>query len=291
MHLPVLKQEVLKYLDPQPNQNFIDCTAGEGGHSSLILKKIKPKGEILAIERDEDNVKKLREKNIENLIIVKGNYRFLKDIIKKENFKKISGIVFDLGMSSRHPDESGRGFSFGKNEILDMRYSPREKGITAWEIINQWPKENLEEIFKEYGEERFSKIIAQRIFEKRKKKTIHTTFDLTEVIQESIPDRFKGKKIHPATKVFQALRITVNQELENLKEVLPQALEVLEENGRMIVISFHSLEDRITKHFFKDEFKKQKLKLLTKKPVTADEEEIKNNPRSRSAKLRAIQKV
>ena len=291
MHLPVLKQEVLKYLDPKSDQNFIDCTAGEGGHSLAILEKIKPGGKILAIDRDESNIEILKKKNFKNLITIEGNYCFLEKIIRKENFKKISGVLFDLGMSSRHPDESGRGFSFRKNEPLDMRYSSQEKGITAWEIINQWPREDLEEIFKKYVEERLSKIIAQRIFEKRKKKTRNTTFDLIEIIQESIPNKFKGKKIHPATKVFQALRITVNQELENLKEVLPQAIEILEKEGKVVVISFHSLEDRIVKHFFKEKFKEGQVKILTKKPVIAGVEEIKNNPRSRSAKLRVVQKI
>ncbi len=291
MHIPVLKEEVLKFLDPKPNQNFIDCTLGSGGHTLEILKRIKPKGKVLGIDRDETNINKLKEKNFENLILVRSNYLFLKEIVEKEKFKDISGIIFDLGMSSYHVDESGKGFSFQKNEPLDMRYSTSDDFLTAEEIINNWDEKDLGFIFKEYGEERFSKIIAERIVEKRKNEPIKDTFRLSEIILESIPKRFQNKKIHPATKVFQALRITVNQELENLKNVLPESINVLNKDGKIVVISFHSLEDRIVKHFFKNLQKENKLEILTKKPVMAGEDEIKNNPRSRSAKLRSVRLI
>ncbi len=163
MHIPVLKEEVLKFLDPKPNENFIDCTVGDGGHSLAILEKIKPNGKVLAIDRDEKNIERLEKKKIENLILVRSNYLFLEEIIRKEKFKDISGIIFDLGMSSYHVDDSEKGFSFQKNEPLDMRYSLQEETLTAEEIINDWSQKDLEFIFKEYGEERFSKIIAERI--------------------------------------------------------------------------------------------------------------------------------
>ncbi len=295
MHLPVLKEEVLKYLDPKPNENFIDCTAGQGGHMIPILEKIGPKGRIMGIEINEQLYEKLKSKTKkfqERTTLINDSYSNLKETIEKEKFSSVSGILFDLGFSSWHMDESGTGFSFRKDEFLDMRYSTKEKDdIKAWDIINDWPKQELEEIFKKYGEERFSKIIAQRIIEKREIKKIDTTLDLSEIIKESIPLKFQKKKIHPATKVFQALRIVVNDELENLEKSLPQAIDVLKKNGRIVVISFHSLEDRIVKHFFKDLSKENKIKILTKKPIMADEQETEINPRSRSAKLRAIQLI
>ncbi len=290
MHIPVLKEEVLKYLNPKPNQNFIDCTIGSGGHAKAILEKTKPGGKVLGIDRDRENIGNLEKEKIENLILSEGNYSNLKEIIEKNNFKNISGVLLDLGYSSFHVDDSLRGFSFLKDEPLDMRYSYKDS-ITAEEIINKWSNKDLENIFKTYGEERFSKIIAQRIIEKREINPIKTTLQLVEIIKESIPKKFQSKKIHPATKVFQALRIEVNQELENLKEVLPQTIDVLQKNGRVVVISFHSLEDRIAKHFFKNLFKENKVELLTKKPVMADESEVQKNLRSRSAKLRAIRLI
>ena len=283
MHVSVLSQEVLEYLKPQSGENFIDCTINGGGHAEMILERIKPKGRLLGIEADPEIFKKIKKD--QQLITVNSNFVHLKEIVKERNFFPVSGILFDLGFSSWHVDESGKGFSFSKNEFLDMRYS--SDGITAWQIVNKSKEQELVSIFKEYGEERFSKIIARRIIERREKETIDTSLQLAEIIEESIPGKFKKGKIHPATRVFQALRIEVNQELENLKEVLPQAVEVLSPKGRIVVISFHSLEDRIVKHFFKN---RQDLEILTKKPVLAGEEEINNNMRSRSAKLRAAQK-
>ncbi len=294
MHTPVLKEEVLKYLDPKPNQNFIDCTAGEGGHMFALLEKTEPKGKVLGIEINEELYQKLKTKTKDfkdRVSLVNDSYTNLKEISERKKFTLVSGILFDLGFSSWHMDESEKGFSFRKDEFLDMRYSTKKENITAWEIINGWPKEELEEIFKKYGEERFSKIIAQRLIEKRKIKKINTTFELSEIIKESIPLKFHKKKIHPATKVFQALRITVNQEIENLENTLPQVMDVLGKKGKIVVISFHSLEDRIVKHFFKNLYKENEIKILTKKPVMAGEQEIKINPRSRSAKLRAIQLI
>ena len=193
-------------------------------------------------------------------------------------------------MSSWHLEESGRGFSFRKDEPLDMRFDP-EKELTAERIINYWSEKELEKIFREYGEERFSRRIAKRIFEQRKRGQIKTTFQLIEIIRESFPKKYKFGKTHFATRVFQALRIAVNDELENLKEALPRAIEVLKPEGRIIIISFHSLEDRIVKNFFRNEAKREKVKILTKKPIKASREETKKNKRARSAKLRAAEKI
>jgi len=276
------------------------------------------------------------------LILVCNNFVNLKEIVKKEKFQKVSGILLDLGMSSWHLEKSGKGFSFLRNEPLDMRYSPenpltplevngaRRKhkenkpltGLTAEKILNYWSLQEIERILKEYGEERFSQEIAKNIINFRKLRPIKITSQLVEIIKESIPQRFQHKRIHPATKTFQALRIAVNDELNNLEKVLLQSLDynppttsshfslrsewapILKPGGRLVIISFHSLEDRIVKNFFRDRasiyrsegeeedkvlFANQTLNILTKKPITPSIKEIKINPRSRSAKLRAAQ--
>ncbi len=292
IHIPVLQKEVLQYLDLKPNKNFIDCTIGEGGHTASILDKNKPNGKVLGIEIDLELYQKLKLQDLSRLILVNDSYTNLKKIVanlrlvsrreKKNSFGPISGILFDLGMSSWHLEDSGRGFSFMRNEPLDMRYNPRVNSLTAEEIVNNYSQEEIEKILKEYGEERLSKRIAKRIVKER---PIKTTFQLVEIIKKVTPRR---TKIHPATRTFQALRIAVNDELNNLRKVLPQAIEILAPEGRIVVISFHSLEDRIVKRFFKGE---KNIKIITKKPITANEEEIKINPRSRSAKLRAVVKI
>ncbi|GAI10311.1 unnamed protein product, partial [marine sediment metagenome] len=216
------------------------------------------------------------------------NFANLKEIVKRERFLAVSGILFDLGMSSWHLTEAGRGFSFLKNEPLDMRYSPQNP-LTAEKIVNYWSKSEIEKILREYGEERFAKKIAEKIIEVRKSKPIKTTFQLVEIVRKAVSSRYQPQKIHFATRTFQALRITVNDELNNLEKVLPQTLEILKPGGRLVVISFHSLEDKIVKNFYRDS-SPEKLKILTKKPIRPQKEEIKINPRSRSAKLRACQK-
>jgi len=297
MHIPVLQNEVLKYLDPKPNQNFIDATIGEGGHSAAILEKNAPKGKVLGIELDPELYEKLQaaklkvknEKLKNRLILVNDSFVNLKEIVKRERFLAVSGILFDLGMSSWHLEESGRGFSFLKNEPLDMRYSPQNP-LTAEKIVNYWSKPEMEKILEEYGEERFAKKIAEEIIEARQSKPIKTTSQLVEIIKKAVLSRYRHQKIHFATRTFQALRITVNDELNNLEKALPQTLEILKPGGRLVVISFHSLEDRIVKNFYRDS-SPEKLKILTKKPIRPTPEEIKINPRSRSAKLRAAIKL
>lgn len=284
MHIPVLKEEVMQYLNPKRNENFIDCTIGEGGHTFAILEKTGPSGKVLGIDKDNRNIKLVKDKakqnNFSNRLIAKeDNYINLKKIVQKEKFSKVSGFLFDLGMSSWHIDSSKRGFSFQKDEILDMRYSIKDE-LTAWDIVNSWPPEEIESILKSFAEEKFSKKITSAIISRRKIKKIDTAIDLAEIIKNIFP---KIKKIHPATKTFQAIRIAVNSELQNIKKALPDAIEILEEGGVISIISFHSLEDRIVKTFLKQS---EEITVITKKPVVPSPKEIINNARSRSAKLR-----
>jgi len=286
MHIPILQKEVIQYLDPKPNENFIDCTIGEAGHALAILEKTEPKGKILGIDADPEQIEncKLKIGNLKKRVtLVCDNYANLREIVKKYKFRPIHGILFDLGMSSWHLEESKRGFSFQRNEPLDMRYNPQNP-LTAEKVVNLWSKSEIDKILREYGEERFAEKIAQEIINQRKLKPIKRTFQLVEIIKKTTPSWYQHGRISPATRTFQALRIAVNDELENLKEVLPQTLEVLKPEGKLAIISFHSLEDRIAKNFFRDE---KKLKILTKKPLGPTLSEIKINPRSRSAKLRA----
>ncbi len=298
-HIPVLLKEVLEYLDPKANENFVDCTFGSGGHSAAILKKIQPDGKILGIEIDVELYKiqaakiKNQKSNIKNrVILINDSFVNLKKIVEENNFKPVNGILLDLGFSSWQMDESGRGFSFKKDEPLIMQYCSFNKFfLTAEYIINILPEKELVKIFQEYGEERFSRRIAKKICEQRKIKAIKTTFQLVEAIRQAIPAQFRHQRIHFATRVFQALRIAVNDELNNIKKVLPQAIEILEPSGKIAIISFHSLEDRIVKQFFKEQSKIGRLKIITKKPIVPTSEEVEKNPRSRSAKLRVAEKA
>jgi len=293
IHLPVLTKEIIQYLKAEPNKNFIDATFGQGGHTLAILEKTKPSGKVLAIEYDpilyrsvdiSQNIKK-------RLILVNDSYTNLEKIVKDHNFGPVHGILFDLGVSMWHFKKSKRGFSFQKNEILDMRINPYKEEVPAYKIINEYPEQEIEKILKEFGEERFAKRIAKAIVLQRKAKPILTTLELTKVIEEAVPRWYRRQKIHCATKVFQALRIAVNNELENIKKGLEQSLKVLNSGSRIVVISFHSLEDRLVKQFFKEKAKGNILKIITKKPITPSREEIIINPASRSAKLRVAELI
>lgn len=294
MHVPVLLKEVIDCLNPGPDENFVDCTLGEAGHSLAILEKNRPRGKVLGIERDPEILTNTKYKILDTryknrLVLVNDNFANLKEIVEKEKFGQVSGILLDLGISSWHLQESNRGFSFLKNEPLMMNLD--DKSQTAKEILNSWAKEDLERIFREYGQERFAKKISERICLARRAKPIETTLQLTEIIKRSVPANYERGRINPATRIFLALRIAVNQELENLEKTLPQTLEVLEKNGKVLVISFNSLEDGLVKRFFREKEKQGTIKILTKKPVVAGKKELKINPRSRSAKLRAAQKL
>lgn len=296
MHIPVLLNEVLKYLEPKPNENFIDATFGFGGHSLAILKKTGPDGRLLGIDADclaLEKFKQIKKSEIaqlgQRLKLICANFTELEEIAKQQSFKSANGILFDLGFSSWQIEESGRGFSFLRDEPLDMRYQTqnRQGSLTAEKIVNTWPEQEVQKILRDYGEERFARRIAGAICQERQKKSIKATGQLAEVIEKSVPASYRHGRLHSATRTFQALRIATNDELNNLKKGLKQALAILAPQGRLVVISFHSLEDRIVKHFFRQQKQAGNLEILTKKPIRPIEKEIKKNPRSRSAKLRA----
>lgn len=290
-HISVLVDEVIKYLSPRPGENFIDGTCGAAGHTEEILKEIGAEGKILCLDLDAESLRRAQvhfeKSEPEQLIFIEGNFADIEKIIQEGKIFPIDGILVDLGMSSEQLEESGRGFSFLKDEPLDMRYCLRQ-GLSAREIVNYWPQQEIEKILKEYGEERHAWRISQQIVSLRKAAPIRTTRELIGVVAQAVPAGYRYGRIHFATRTFQALRIAVNNELENLKKFLPQAVNILKSGGRLAVISFHSLEDRIVKNFFRQKARQEEIKILTKKPVLPTVEEIAKNPRSRSAKLRAI---
>jgi len=291
IHTAVLKKEVLEYLDPKQNENFVDCTVGEGGHSEDILNNNGPDGKVLGIDLDPQQIISshwLEAIYKDRAILTNDSYTNLKEIIERKNFGSVNGILLDLGMSSAQLEGTHKGFSFQVDQGLDMRYNDETGYLTAEKIVNEWPEEKIEEMLREYGEEKFSRKIAKNIVEQRKQGRIKTTFQLIEIIKDATPSAYWRGKLHYATRTFQALRIAVNDELENVKRVLPDALSVLAPGGRLVVISFHSLEDRIIKDFFKNN---SQLKILTKKPITASRDELGKNARARSAKLRAAVKI
>lgn len=298
-HTPVMLKEALAFLDPQPGQFFIDCTLGGGGYTLAIAEKAGCRGRVLSIDADELAINNFKNKTKTNIILVHENFKNLSEIVnrhfKKARTNKFSGIIFDLGLSSAQLQDRNRGFSFQLDAPLDMAFGHKHENNETGRkdtkyIINNYSGKELEKIIREYGEERFAGRIAGAVVAVRKKGEIKTTEQLVEIIKNAVPKKYLHKRIHPATKTFQALRIATNNELENLKEALPQAVDLLKKGGRILVVSYHSLEDRIVKHFFKDEKQAGRLKIITKKPARPGEEEIKNNPRSRSAKLRAAER-
>ncbi|OGI73027.1 16S rRNA (cytosine(1402)-N(4))-methyltransferase [Candidatus Nomurabacteria bacterium RIFCSPHIGHO2_02_FULL_41_18] len=286
MHKTVLLNETIDGLDLKEDSVVLDATFGGGGHSAEILKRF-PEVKIIALDQDASVWKSQPGISFHN-----KNFRNLDEVLKKEGKEKVDGIIFDLGLSSDQLENSGRGFSFMKDEplFMTMKENPRPEDLTAREIVNDWDEQNLADIIYGFGEERYGRRIAGAIAQARKQKPIETTFDLVGIIKRAVPARYREGRLHFATKTFQAIRIAVNDELEALREGLKVGFESLRSGGRMAVISFHSLEDRITKRFFKDKQKAGEAILINKKPIVAKREEIKNNPRSRSAKLRIIQK-
>ena len=299
-HVPVLPKEVIEGLNLQANSNVIDCTLGDAGHAEMILEAAAPAGKLLGIDADAEAI--LRAKQYlynfdERAIFARDNFSNLKNIVAENKFAPVNGILIDLGWSTPQFKERGRGFSFDTDEPLDMRYHALGSDTTAAQIIADSDEAELEKIFRTLSEEKLSKEIASAIVVARKTSPIQTTKQLTEIILQAYRTKLKTDKeipwiggIHPATLVFQALRIAVNHELDVIKNVLPQAIEVLTSGGRLAVISFHSLEDRIVKQFFQKENNKS-LKIINKKPLIAGEEELKNNPSARSAKLRVVEKI
>lgn len=301
-HIPVLLKETIKILNIKPSGIYLDLTLGYGGHSKAILKKLNKFGKLIAFDIDEDAIKSSSKllKKFSNFEIIYSNYKFFDIELKKRNINKVDGILIDLGVSSPQLDNVNRGFSYNKNAQLDMRMNKNNK-LTASFIVNNYSLSELNRIFKEYGEEKKAFRIASEIIKFRKKKKIDTTFELAYIIKKNK----KNKKKHPAKNIFQSLRIEVNDEINNLKEVLSKALYFLKENGVLVVISFHSLEDRIVKKKFNDMTKiignrddtydlpisKKEFELVNKHVITPSEKEKKENYRSRSAKLRAITKI
>lgn len=295
MHVSVLKKELIDCLDPQPNENFVDGTVNGGGHARLILEKTGPRGRLLGIDRTQELVIKLKRELIQEgydqrVILACDNFARLKEIVHENKFHPVNGLVLDLGFSSWHLEKSGRGFSFMLDQRLDMRFDQHDE-LDAWTIINRWSEEEIGALIRDYGQENFWRKIAANIVAERQLSSLDTTGDLVRVINKSVPDWYRHRKIHPATKTFQALRIVVNRELSNLSRVLPQIIEVLAPQGRAAIISFHELEDRMVKQFFKSEEEAGRLELITKRPIKPSETEISKNRRARSARLRAVRKI
>lgn len=299
-HYTVMKNETVDALECKDGLVYVDATLGGGGHSELILKRIQPSGRLISFDIDEDaiNVATERLKDYKNLTIVKDSYTNIKKVLQDLKIDKITGgIIFDLGASYHQLTKAERGFSFSKDAPLDMRFN-RDNDFSAFDVVNSYSEADLVRIFSDYGEERFSKRIAKKIIEQRRSKSIETTRELADLIVHSTPH--VKSSIHPATRVFQAIRIEVNQELTNVKNVLEDILALLDDGAIISVISFHSLEDRLVKNFFKYHSQKcrcekhqmichcgpPELEIINKKPMLASKREIDENPPSRSAKLR-----
>ncbi|HLW73061.1 MAG TPA: 16S rRNA (cytosine(1402)-N(4))-methyltransferase RsmH [Candidatus Babeliales bacterium] len=287
-HKTVMVDEVLHYLDPQPQGLYCDVTFGSGGHTKAILNK-QPECRVVAIDWDATSIETyapaLEEQYQERLHLLWGNFSNLYRLLQKAKVGKVDGILADFGTSQMHIKERA-GFSFYRDSELDMRMSPAHQQVTAEQVINKSSEEKLCEIFWQLGQESHAKKIVAAIIEARQKKAIRTTRELAALIEKVIPRSGRSSKIHPATKVFQALRIYVNHELNNITGFLSGALQVLKPNGLLLCISFHSLEDRLVKQFFKDQADAGKLEIITKRVVVPTAEEIAKNPSSRSAKLR-----
>lgn len=307
-HIPVLLEEIIDILNPQNGDIFVDCTLGGGGHSKEIVKRIIPQGHLIGIDQDANALAAAQANLIDyldNVTFVHSNYENLENILTEYSPEGIDGILFDLGVSSHQLDEGERGFSYMQDAPLDMRMD-RKSTFTAKELINTYSAEDLERIIKDYGEERWAKRIVQFIVEARKEGPIETTGQLVDIIKKAIPAGARREGPHPAKRTFQAIRIEVNRELEVLEKTIDTAVKFLKPGGRIGIISFHSLEDRIVKEKFKylaldcicprelpicQCEKKSLIKILTKKPVIANKQELTSNPRARSAKFRAAIKI
>jgi len=306
IHKSVLLKEVIEILNVGENDVVIDATLGGGGHSLEILKKIKKSGRLIAFDADKEAIERFELKNFEiekKIFLVNENFAKLKDVLSNLKIDKVNAILADLGWSS--DQLIGKGISFQKDERLDMRLNKNQK-LTAYAVVNQYPREKLKRVIEKYGEERFAGRIAFSIIKRRTEKKIETTKDLAEIIEKVIGKRYRNQKINSATRTFQALRIEVNEELDNLEIFLRSSIEKLEKEGRLAVISFHSLEDRIVKNIFRENArgcicpksfpvcicgKKPIVKVVTSKPIIPKIFEIEKNPRARSARLRVCEKI
>jgi 16S rRNA (cytosine1402-N4)-methyltransferase len=302
VHIPVLLQSVLTFLDVKPGGTYVDGTVGAGGHAASILAASSPDGRLLGLDRDPEALRLAAQRLAsfgDRVTLRHGSFVFLGSLA--EDVAPVDGILLDLGLSSMQLDDPGRGFAFSREGPLDMRFDPTSPGPTAADLVNDRSVQDLADILYRYGEERQSRRIARAIAAAR---PLRTTTELAEVV--SAARRGRRERIHPATRTFQALRIAVNDELGALETVLPQAVDLLAPGGRLVVISFHSLEDRIVKHYFRQEATdcvcppdfpicacdhQPRLEVLTSKPVRPDEEEVEANPRARSARLRAAERL
>ena len=286
-HIPVLPSEVVEGLNPQPGKLLIDGTFGGGGHTLLLAKAVLPGGRIIALDRDpEVFTRKPEELSSLPVDFAVGNYRDLPDYLHQKEIAGVDGMLLDLGLSSDQLADEQRGFSFQSNGPLDLRFNPAE-GEPAWKLLARLKEEPLANLIYEYGEERFSRRIAKQIVQRRDENPIRTTVQLAELVRRCIPGKVKSR-IDPATRTFQALRIAVNEELEALRIALRDLPNCLNSGGRLAIISFHSLEDRIVKWAFRDD---ERLKVITKRPLEATEQELATNPRARSAKLRVAERT
>jgi len=291
LHKPVMVDEALDYLNLQSGQTILDCTVGGGGHAIRILDKIKPDGFLIGIDKDMEilqTTKQSLSKITGKFKLYHADYSDIDEVLRQADIDKVNGVLLDLGVSSLQFDQADRGFSFAKEAPLDMRMD-RSRGITAQNLIRRLSESELGELLWKYGEERRSRRIARAILKEEKGVGITTTRQLAAIVERVVP-RGKGK-IHPATRVFQALRIAVNKELENLEIFLDKIYNYMAVGARIVIISFHSLEDRIVKNKFIEKAKQNIFRVLTKKPITPHEAEIRENIRSRSAKLRAAERI
>ncbi len=299
--------QVLRYLAPQHGGKYVDCTVGGGGHARAILKSIGPDGQLLGLDRDSESLESVTRSlaDFPNFIPYHANFRDLPRIIETIGWKTVDGIMYDLGFSSIQVDSPDRGFSFQREGPLDMRMD-RTDSVRAEDLVNQWPEKKIGLIIKDYGEEPFARRLAKSIVRARQKARIITTTELRRILQNAVPTGNPGRKLLAVRRTFMAIRIALNRELEDLDQVFEQAVACLETSGRMVVLSYHSLEDRITKHTFlrlsgrctcPPGFpecrcgKKATLKILVRKPITPEEGEILDNPRARGAKLRAVERL
>lgn len=307
-HIPVLFKETIDNLNVRPGGVYVDCTLGGGGHSSEIAKRMQPKGILIGIDQDQNAINAAKQRLSEyeaSIIIVKDNFRNIKNIVHNAGFEKVDGILMDIGVSSHQIDEEERGFSYMHDGLLDMRMDV-SRGATAGDLINNESQQELKRIIRDYGEEKWADRIAKFICDERQKYSITTTFQLVDIIKMAIPAAARREGGHPAKRTFQALRIAVNDELNVLEAALNDAVELLADGGRIAVITFHSLEDRIVKSIFNQLErpctcppqipicvcgKEPMVKVLTRKPITAMEEEMEINSRAKSAKLRAAERV
>lgn len=306
VHKSVLLREAVNGLAVKPDGIYVDGTAGGGGHSAEILKHLGPQGKLICIDQDPEAVEYLRKRfiNDSKVEIMKSNFVNIGQVLESIGITKVSGVLLDLGVSSHQLDTSKRGFSYHMDAVLDMRMS--KEGVSAYDLVNTLSKDELSKILFEYAEEKYSKLIATEIVKTREAAPIETTLQLVDVIKKALPGKVLRKDLHPARKTFQALRIAVNDELNKLSEALEIILKSLEVGGRLSVITFHSLEDRIVKKQMKDwsvvctcppDFpicvcgRSARVRLITRKPILPSDEEIQNNKRSRSAKLRVCERI